>query len=148
MLRTTRILVTVASPFILAATILGMTRLFSSRSLPALVAPLLTVEPKQFVAHANAGETVTADFVVQNDTRQAVKLIGDSCDCSCVSVENSFPIDVGPNSTVKIRVTLAVPRAVSNTYEKQFTFLANRAGLIPTVSIQAIIATSTAVPSQ
>jgi hypothetical protein len=142
MLRTARILGAVASPFILAGTILGVTRLFSSRPLPALVAPLLTVDPSVFEKQSTPGEVISAEFTIHNDTDRSVKLLGYSSSCTCVTMSDSFPLVLAARGTVVLHAQLAIPLEARDRYRKEFSLVTDRAGLSPDLIIVAILSTS------
>jgi hypothetical protein len=143
MVRIAKLLTPIIAPVLLAAAIFVSLRLLSSRPISALVAgipELLRVDSPTFRCSAHPGEIVAVEFSVQNETADAVKLLGANSSCGCTVVAEEFPIQLAPHDVAKIHVNIRIgsPDAAKQ-FVRTVDLLTNREGFIPTLTVEATV---------
>jgi Protein of unknown function (DUF1573) len=147
MARLLRILEGIALPVGLAMLAIVFARLWTTHSPARLLIPdLVSVEPPKVVVHAAIGEAVLAEFKVRNETSEPIKLLGYNCDCTCVNINEGLPAELAPGASADLKVRMTAGRSATGTYAKEITLLANRAGPVPPLIVEAILPSP--VPSQ
>jgi hypothetical protein len=64
-----------------------------------------------------AGDVVRRDLKVTNHTREPIRLIGGTSDCSCVTT-SSLPTTIGPSESLTIPIMLKIPGGTSGTFTR------------------------------
>lgn len=99
---------------------------------------LLVVEQPKVVFEAAEGETVSATFVIENVSDQAVRILGAPTSCGCTVVGRSLPFQIEPGEATELTVRMVVGKPDAKGIFSAETFLlVNREGTVPVLITEA-----------
>ena len=75
---------------------------------------------------------MTAEFTVENVSKQEVKLLGVETSCSCTSCTNEFPVALSPGQETKIHIRVAIEAGTpGGRFIKSARLFVDRKGTVP-----------------
>jgi hypothetical protein len=124
--------IAIVSPMLIAGIVVGVLQLLGYEPFSAFGRnQLLSIEPaRTFSCTAHPGDTVTAQFIIQNNAHEPVKLLGSNSSCSCTVVANDFPRELKPGDSETITVHMRISPTAHGEVRHTVDLLVNQPGFI------------------